>query len=189
MSKRISCTPTVSVGVLAAAIMLGANCAALAADDCLAAPNRPLAPGGHWYYHFDRASGRKCWYLAGPAGPAPAARPPVAQAPQSPDPTPAPAQPSFSSLFSSLSAGFAPPSSPPITAGDGRVVPSAPADELKTGEAEPGRPSRMALAAKQHRTVHLRPPAEHAEERPAASHDQTERDTLFEEFLRWRERQ
>jgi hypothetical protein len=184
MSKRVSCTPTVSVGVLAAAIMLGANCAAFAADGCLAAPNRAPAPGGHWYYHFDRASDRKCWYLAEPA-----AQPPVAQAPQSPEPTAAPAQPSLSSFFSSLSAGFTPPPSPPGAAGDGRVVPPAPADERKAGEDESGRPARMALAAKQHRTVHLRPPAEHAEEPPAASLNQAERDVLFAEFLRWRGRQ
>ena len=33
------------------------------ADNCLAAP-KTAAPGGqHWYYHVDRASRRKCWYL------------------------------------------------------------------------------------------------------------------------------
>ena len=191
MSKCVSCTPAVCVGVLAAAIMLGAHCAAFAADDCLAAPNRSPAPGGHWYYHLDRTSDRKCWYLAGPAAPAPVAQPPVAQAP--PEPNPLPAQPLFGSFFSSLGAGFAPASN---TTGDARVASPAPADELKTGEAEPGRPPRVALAAKQHRSVRLqekgspvRPPAEHAEARPAASLDQTERDALFEEFLKWRERQ
>jgi hypothetical protein len=192
MSKRVSCTPTVFVGVLAAAIMLGANCAALAADDCLAAPNRSPAPGGHWYYHPDRASDRKCWYLVEPAGPAPVAQPSVAQAP--PEPNPPPAQPLFGSFFSSLSAGFTPT---PNTTGDARVAQPASADDLKTGAApEPGRPPHMALAAKQHRSVRLqekgspvRPPAEHAEARPAASLDQAERDALFEEYLKWRERQ
>jgi hypothetical protein len=104
--------------------MLGADCAAFAADDCLAAPNRPPATGGHWYYHLDRASDRKCWYLVEPAGPAPVAQPPLAQAP--PEPTPPPAQPSFGSFFSSLSAGFTPPSNPPTPTGDGRVVQPAP---------------------------------------------------------------
>jgi hypothetical protein len=187
MSKRVSCTPTVCVGVLAAAIMVGANCAAFAADDCLAGPSRAPAPGGHWYYHFDRFSDRKCWYLVEPAGPAPFAQPPVAQAP--PEPSPPPAQPGFGSFFSSLSAGFTPPSYQPSTTGDGRVMQPAPADDLRTGDAEPGRPSHMALASKPHRAVHLRPPAEHAEERPTASLNQAERDQLFEEFLRWRERQ
>jgi hypothetical protein len=30
--------------------------------DCLAKPNAQAAPGNHWYYHLDRASGRRCWY-------------------------------------------------------------------------------------------------------------------------------
>ena len=33
------------------------------ADTCLAAP-KTAAPGGqHWYFHIDRATRRKCWYL------------------------------------------------------------------------------------------------------------------------------
>ena len=70
------------------------------ADNCLAAP-KGAAPGGqHWYYHIDRASRRKCWYLhaavglhhragirhhaaeAAPANPEPAAEPQTATAPQ-----------------------------------------------------------------------------------------------------------
>jgi hypothetical protein len=34
-----------------------------AADDCLSSPTR--ATGGHWRYHLERSTGRKCWYLAG----------------------------------------------------------------------------------------------------------------------------
>lgn len=33
------------------------------ADDCLAAPNSATPKGSHWYYHTDRAKGRKCWFL------------------------------------------------------------------------------------------------------------------------------
>src|SRR2546430_8231371 len=33
-----------------------------ATADCLAKPNAPSAPGNHWYYRIDRASGRHCWY-------------------------------------------------------------------------------------------------------------------------------
>jgi hypothetical protein len=181
MSKRV-----ILVGLSAIAIMLGTNCATLAADDCLAAPSRPPAPGGHWYYHVDRTSDRKCWYLVEPGALTQVAPTPTAQAPQplfAPEPPPPPAQPSFGSFFSSL--GLAPA---PNTTGDARVQP-APADDPRNGEAEPSRPSRMVLATKQHRSVHLRPPAEHAEERPAASLNQTERDALFAEFLKWRERQ
>jgi hypothetical protein len=33
------------------------------ADDCLAQPDSSAPEGSHWYYHTDRATQRKCWYL------------------------------------------------------------------------------------------------------------------------------
>lgn len=33
------------------------------ADNCLAAPKTASPSGQHWYYHIDRATRRKCWYL------------------------------------------------------------------------------------------------------------------------------
>lgn len=38
-----------------------------AADACQASPKGAAPQGKHWYYHLDRSSGRKCWYL-GQAG-------------------------------------------------------------------------------------------------------------------------
>jgi hypothetical protein len=211
MSKRV--ISGISVGVPAATIMVGLSLLgtsllgtsllgtsllgtsllgqpARAADDCLTAPNRAPAPGSHWYYHLDRASDRKCWYLVEPPPQSPSAQTPIAQAPQpplAPEPTPPPAQPGFGSFFSSL--GLTPPPQPNTT-GDPRIAQPAPADDPRIGDAGPGRQPRMTLASKQHRPVHLRPPAaEHSEERPAASLNQVERDALFEEFLKWRERQ
>ena len=190
MSKRVvSWVPTASVGLLAAAILLGSNRAAAAADDCLAGPTRPPAQGGHWYYHLDHASNRKCWYVVEPE-----ARSPTAQAaePQpAPDAVPQPLQPTFGAFFSSL--GF--PAAQPNTAGDVRVAQPAPADDLKTDPAAPARrPSMMrqpdgeaALAPKPHRPARARPPAAHADEGSAPPLDQAERDALFQEFLRWRE--
>jgi hypothetical protein len=35
------------------------------ADDCLASPDKATPAGGHWRYHIERGTGRKCWYLAG----------------------------------------------------------------------------------------------------------------------------
>src|SRR5512144_2432870 len=35
-----------------------------AADECLAARNAEAADGMHWYYRTDRATKRKCWFLA-----------------------------------------------------------------------------------------------------------------------------
>jgi hypothetical protein len=195
MSKRVvSCL--VCVGLLATGTMLSTNYSTLTADDCLAGPNRPPAQGGHWYYHLDRANNRKCWYLVEPA-----AQPPTAEASQSqpaPDPIPpAPPtpQPAFGGFFSSL--GFPWTGTQPNTTGDVRIVQPAPANDLKTDAAPPARQPRMArrpdseaaLAPKPNRPAHVRPPAEHAEERPAASLNQQERDALFREFLRWRESQ
>jgi hypothetical protein len=33
------------------------------ADDCLMAPNSPAPKGSHWYYHLNRATQQKCWYV------------------------------------------------------------------------------------------------------------------------------
>jgi hypothetical protein len=33
------------------------------ADSCLSKPKGPVPAGGHWYYHFDRATKRNCWYI------------------------------------------------------------------------------------------------------------------------------
>jgi hypothetical protein len=41
---------------------------AYAADDCLASPDQATPSGGHWRYHIERGTGRKCWYLAEEAG-------------------------------------------------------------------------------------------------------------------------
>ncbi len=35
------------------------------ADACLAAPKAAAPQGQHWYYHIDRATRHKCWYLHG----------------------------------------------------------------------------------------------------------------------------
>jgi hypothetical protein len=34
-----------------------------AAEECLDQPNTQAPQGGHWYYHTDRATNRKCWVL------------------------------------------------------------------------------------------------------------------------------
>ena len=85
-------------GLWSRAVMLGTNHDARAADDCLAGPNRPPGPGGHWYYHLDRATDRKCWYLVEPTARTPDRRG-AATAAAAPEQAP---QPTFGSFFSSL---------------------------------------------------------------------------------------
>ncbi len=56
---------------VAAAIGLGAAAMGLpdhtakAADGCLTEPKDATAQGKHWYFHFERGTGRRCWYQRG----------------------------------------------------------------------------------------------------------------------------
>ena len=177
MPKRfMSCVPAVFVGLSAGAIVLNTNYATLA-DDCLAGPNRPPAPGGHWYFHFDKAGNRKCWYLVEAA-----TRPSTVEAPEI-QPVGAPPQPTLGSFFSLMGLPGAPTGPQPARPDELRNDATAP----QPGTAR--RPdTQAALAAKPHRLPPAaRAPVERVDERPA-SPDQTERDALFQEFLRWRER-
>ena len=49
--------------LLAWSVSVGAPTITARADDCLPEPNSPAPAGSHWYYHMDRATQRKCWYV------------------------------------------------------------------------------------------------------------------------------
>lgn len=51
--------------ILGAGAVAGLSIGSARADDCLAAPKGAAPQGQHWYYHIDRATRRKCWYLHG----------------------------------------------------------------------------------------------------------------------------
>ena len=62
---------------------------ARAAEECLAAPKGSAPQGSHWHYRTDRATQRKCWFLAEPgakASPSATARatPPMRLPPERP---------------------------------------------------------------------------------------------------------
>jgi hypothetical protein len=38
-------------------------CPAVAAEECIAGPNKESPAGHHWYYRVDRSTKRHCWYL------------------------------------------------------------------------------------------------------------------------------
>jgi hypothetical protein len=86
---RIKIAPLILAMLIAAAT--GASRAARA-DDCLAGPNAQAPQGSHWFFHLDRATHRKCWYLGeakrrrAPSGRASDAR----DAASPPEPAPAP---------------------------------------------------------------------------------------------------
>jgi hypothetical protein len=48
----------------AAALLFSFGGAVHASEQCAAQPNLKSPPGSHWYYRVDRASQRKCWFLA-----------------------------------------------------------------------------------------------------------------------------
>jgi hypothetical protein len=192
MLNRVrSCVTAICTGLVAAPVMLGIHMTA-AADDCLAGPSRPPAPGGHWYYHLDRINNRQCWYLVEPEAHAPTAEAPQPQ--PSPETTP---QPSFSTFFSSLSAGFtgATTATPPDTPRSApRTQQTVRPDDPKSQEAVAGQQLNLArrtdqdAAPKPRRPAPLRAPADqHAQ--GSGAPNQADRDALFLEFLRWRERQ
>jgi hypothetical protein len=54
---------TLVATLLAWSISIAASTITARADDCLAEPNSPAPAGSHWYYHFDKATQRKCWYI------------------------------------------------------------------------------------------------------------------------------
>jgi hypothetical protein len=193
MQKRIiSRAPAMMIGVFAAAFALDGG-ALFAASDCLEQPNRAAAQG-HWYYHVDRTNGRKCWYLSGSEV---AAKPPQAEAPPQPSPDVA-SQPPLSSFFSSLTSGFTTASvnpSPPDAAGrDPRGTPNVQAAAPKNDDAVSSKrrqhaDTKQAPVAKPDRQASSRSDKEPPAQSRPASLDQAERDALFREFLRWRDRQ
>jgi hypothetical protein len=61
MSAQLRPIGTIAFASALLAFSVPANIAF--AVDCLAAPNSPAPPNGHWYYRTDRTQERKCWHL------------------------------------------------------------------------------------------------------------------------------
>jgi hypothetical protein len=193
MQKRMSSrVPAVAAGLLVVTFALD-PAELFAASDCLDQPSPAAIQTGHWRYHLDRASGRKCWHMTESET---AARPPQPEA--SPPPAPEPVrEPSFASFFSSLTSGF-------TTASVGAPQPDAPSRNTRSmasvqPEAGKGDDSarkrrqraddKPAPAPKLDRQASSRPAKEGADQPRPVSLEQADRDRLFQEFLRWRERQ
>jgi hypothetical protein len=193
MQKPInSRVPAMTASLFAFAFALHSG-GLLAASDCLDQPNRAAAQGGHWYYHVDRATGRKCWHLTETE---PTAGPSQAQI--SPQPAPEPAQPpALSSFFSSLTSGF-------TTASTGAPQKdSATRDARGMAIVQPEPPKGDDAAPKGRQRADAKPAPQSKPDRQASSRsakaaadqphpvslDQAERDALFRDYLRWKERQ
>jgi hypothetical protein len=65
MTRRaLPAVPRASLVILLSALALISIEPGRAAEGCSAAPKLGAPQGSHWYYRLDRASQRKCWYLA-----------------------------------------------------------------------------------------------------------------------------
>jgi hypothetical protein len=172
MPKRVySIAPTVSATFFAAVTALGTTGAGLARD-CIEQPNQQQqAAGTHWYYRWDRANKRKCWYLDVAGTRLPEATPPPTQ------PSEATPTPTFSSLFSSMIEGLMGPTS--AEAPQETATPPAMRDPriLQTN------PARIPKIDDQKEKPGI--PAERADRLYAPSLSRAERDALFQKFLRW----
>jgi hypothetical protein len=62
MVRSSLCFALISVGIIGAALGLGAHNAS-AADDCITESNVIPPKGSRWHYDIDRATNRKCWHI------------------------------------------------------------------------------------------------------------------------------
>jgi hypothetical protein len=63
VSKSAVCTSPAFVGFIALTGIILSGSPTRAGEECLAAPNSSAPPGSHWFYHLDRSTQRKCWYV------------------------------------------------------------------------------------------------------------------------------
>jgi hypothetical protein len=169
MPKRItSFVSTPPTTLFAAVIALGMTCPALAGDGCIERPNQLPTDGAHWYYQFDRAKHRKCWYLGTTGMTVSETKVPAEQSGSAP-------MPIFSSLLSALFGGMtgtANAVAPDAKIREPRIIQPDPTKILKVDDIVQKRPSI---------------PEESADQRPLPSLNRARRDALFHEFLQWEE--
>jgi hypothetical protein len=144
---------------------------------CIEQPNRPAAEGTRWSARYDRAKGRKCWFLVdAPANGHEAAAPQAQEA--------AAATPSLSSQITSLldslrgTSGNATPQ-----AGPAQINPASGPRKPPANAANAGKTDNVARADQ--KGVGEAQPAK----RVSSGLTQPQREALFEEFRRWHENQ
>jgi hypothetical protein len=195
-------------GVLVAAGPFGLRVPAFAAGECLESPNERTAQPGHWYYHFDRTLGRRCWFFQPSDGRSSEAKPSDARSSEAPAAAaPSPNQDSQPSLLSRITAGFSPGlSSPPQQnlspqagvsddAGEGARAPAKPARASKVSkhekererpQAEPAPVTSGAASAGRHPDQSQQPASvAEKDEKTTAPVNVAEREALFQDFMKW----
>jgi hypothetical protein len=154
-----------------------------AESTCIEQPGPNAAQGTHWSARYDRAKGRKCWFLVDANGHDVTA----SQAQPGSVPTPAPMDALSSqigSFFGNLTAAAA-NAIPQVSAPQGDASPTGPVrGPLKPrGNGEnASKPDNRARAEQKGAGE-----ARGAAKRVSPSLTEPEREALFEEFLRWQE--
>jgi hypothetical protein len=149
---------------------------------CIEQPSQRAAEGTHWSARYDRAKGRKCWFLLDADGRDIAASP--AQPSSAPTPSPVDALSSqIASLLGSLTAA-AENGMPQVSApsGDAAQAPPRPPHKPRGNGANASRADNGVRGEQKGAGE-----ARGAVKRVSAPLTESEREELFEEFLRWQE--
>src|ERR1700730_17936197 len=144
---------------------------------CIEQPSQPAAEGARWYLRYDRAKGRKCWFLGIATTNVRDATTPQGQ-------TSAATAPTLSSRLAELFGG--------LTGSSANVAPQGNAAQSNLTSAPRKTQGNSRNAAKTDGSVRAdqRDIVEgHAGKRAPPALTQPERNALFEEFLRWHESQ
>jgi hypothetical protein len=190
-------------GVLAAGAPFGLNATAFAASDCIESPDQRTTEPGHWYYHFDRTLGRRCWFFQPSEARSSDVRSSGATASPQPAAAPAAAPDSQQSLLSRFAAGFSQPfTAPPQQAVPQQAsIPEDPGDAAKAGSPKSPRASKASRRDKERPEIAPLPttsgastdrqqdqsqqPAADKDEKRAAPVNVADRESLFQDFMKW----
>jgi hypothetical protein len=150
---------------------------ARADNACIEQPSQPAAEGTRWHLRYDRAKGRKCWFLG-------IATTNVRDVTTSQGQASAAAAPTLSSRLAELFGGLARSSANVAPQGN-----AAQSNLTSAPRKTQGNPPNAAKPNNSVRTDQRDIVEGHAEKRATRVLTQPERDALFEEFLRWHESQ
>ena len=177
----------VTVSLLAVSA-LSIHRGALAAT-CLTEPNRQDGQSRHWHYHVDRVNHLNCWYVRKLETDEHQTASPTATVSSEPSETA-----TLSSWFSWLTAALSRPNSterqPENTKSNSRMIQTDPSAVLTIDDIVP---KQRSVLRKSHfnRALKSAPQsvAQRSHQQSDPSMSQTDRDALFQEFLRWNDRQ
>jgi len=202
MPHRVnSLVRAVFAGSLAAAVLFGLNGTASAASECIGKPSLDVSQAGHWYYHVDRVNHRRCWYFE----PSQATVSPPPSADRAPAPNADSQQSWFSRFAADVAKTFSPePRQSSISAFSSELQQNSMLDNSSaaTKTTSPKYPRTNKIARQERSQIETPPitngiasserhdelPSQRAGEKDEKHTPQlsaADRETLFNDFLRW----